>query len=106
MSNSPSSPAAITEDDKGVRVPSWVLGIVCTVITAGVVGGTAIIVDTRTDLARLDERISQLTTQQQADKASLSSVPTQLATLSTQVTALQAEVARLAAKLDERRPPR
>lgn len=87
--------------ERGVRMPGYVVGIIAAVIVGAIGTGAAAVVDTRTNIARLEERVAQLEADRRDDHTVLASVPVALATLTTQMAAVQGDLAAIKASLVE-----
>lgn len=87
------------EIERGARLPGWAMGVITALMVGAIGTGAAVLLDTRTGQARLEERVGQL----ERDQGANAGVPAQIAVLVSRVEALTNEVARLNNKLDERK---
>lgn len=83
------------DEDRGIRVSSWVAGIAAVLACGAIAAGAAAIMK----VERMEVRVTQL----EASRASLDKVPEQLARLEEQMKAVQMELTKVSAKLDEKR---
>lgn len=90
-------------DDRGVRVPGWLLGIVSGLLTLAIAGLFAFVVDTREDVVRLETEVAAVKDTAASSSTSLSTLPVQLAGLQEQMKQVQREVAGLRADLDDKK---
>ncbi len=75
----------------GVRIPGFVLAIAVSVVTASILGGAGAIVDTRENVARLEERTSRV----EQEGIPLRALPVAIAKLEGKIDTLTDEVAKL-----------